>query len=122
MHKVLMVDDSLIACRIIELELSPFGYQVVAVDSVERALDLLADQDVAAVMLDLSVAEVLGGPTVLEKLRAARPQRRLPVILHSALADEELAMRRSSLGADGAFRKGGRLVDLVEQLQHLSPR
>ena len=65
-------------------------------------------------------AEVLGGPTVLDRLRATRPERHLPVILHSAMSDDELATRRTRLGADGAFRKGGHLLDLVRQLDRLS--
>jgi CheY-like chemotaxis protein len=119
--KLMIVDDSAIACRLIQLELSPFGYEVVAVDSVERAVAVLErDGAVVLVMLDLSVAEVLGGAVVLSRLRATRPERHLPVILHSALADDELAARRGRLGADGAFRKGGRLMDLVRQLRGLA--
>jgi CheY-like chemotaxis protein len=120
MRKVLIVDDSPIACRLIQIELSPFGYDVLAVESVDEAIALLdRHRDVCTVMLDLSVAEMLGGSQVLERLRATRPDRHLPVILHSALADKELAQRRSLLGAEGAFRKGGRLVDLVKQLKTL---
>lgn len=119
--KIMIVDDSFIACRLIQLELAPFGYDVVAVESVERALSMLErDGEVALVMLDLSVAEVLGGATVLSRMRAAHPERHLPVILHSALADDELAARRVRLGADGAFRKGGRLVELVRQIRELT--
>jgi CheY-like chemotaxis protein len=119
--KIMIVDDSFIACRLIQLELAPFGYDVVAVDSVERALSTLErDGAVSLVILDLSVAEVLGGATVLGRMRATRPERQLPVILHSALADDELTARRERLGADGAFRKGGRLVELVRQIRELT--
>ena len=115
--KVMIVDDNAIACVLIEVELTSFGHQVIAVDTVEKALATLdADPSFGTVMLDLSVAEVLGGATVLERLRATQPGRHLPVILHSAMSDDELAARRARLGADGAFRKGGRLLDLIHQL------
>jgi CheY-like chemotaxis protein len=119
--KVMIVDDNVIACVLIQVELSSFGHEVIAVESVDQAVATLdADPSFSTVMLDLSVAEVLGGPTVLDRLRATRPERHLPVILHSAMSDDELATRRTRLGADGAFRKGGHLLDLVRQLDRLS--
>lgn len=120
MRKILMIDDSQIACTLIRLELMPFGYQVVFADSIEDAMAKLeADPDLSMVVLDFSVAEVLGGSEVLHRLRAQRPSRHLPVILHSAIHEQELSKQAEFLGADGAYRKGGRLLDLVGKIGQL---
>jgi CheY-like chemotaxis protein len=122
MARILMVDDSEIACTLMRVELLPFGYEVIQAETIEEAEGRLrVDASVQAVMLDFSVAELLGGPAVVERLRKSRGGGRLPVLLHSALRDDELRARATHMGADGAYRKGGRLLSLVEQLRDLCP-
>lgn len=117
MRKILVVDDSQITCTLMQLELLPFGYHVLFAASVEEAMRMLGeDPELSMVVLDFSVVEVLGGGEVLRQLRSQRPSRHLPVILHSAIRDDELTERAAFLGADGAYRKGGRLLDLVGKI------
>ncbi len=119
-QKILMVDDSRIACTLMRLELMPFGYQVVTAETVEEAFAKLRDDpDLRMVVLDFSVAELLGGRELVRKLRDQSPRRHLPVILHSAIQDDELRERALALGADGAYRKGGRLLELVQKIGSL---
>ncbi len=122
MARILMVDDSEIACTLMRVELMPFGYEVVQAESVEEAEGRLrVDTSVQAVVLDFSVAELLGGSAVVQRLRSSRGGGHLPVLLHSALRDDELRARAHHMGADGSYRKGGRLLTLVEQLRELCP-
>ena len=99
MKKVLVVDDEKDMIELVRYGLEKDGYQVLAADSGEKALDLVRREAPHAVVLDIMMPG-LSGLDVLRKLRAESQTASLPVILVTARGDEADRVVGLELGAD----------------------
>lgn len=91
--KVLVVDDDVDHCLMLEIALQCLGYEVTVAHSYQDAVALLRETDVDALVCDLT----LGDGTALDVLRAAGLRRpRVSVVLSGFDADED---RERSLAA-----------------------
>lgn len=91
---VLVVEDSEVIRRVIQVILEGEGYEVVCAESGVRALALARQHHPNAVTLDLSLPD-LDGLEVLRRLKANAHTRHIPVIVLSAFADVLAASERS---------------------------
>ena len=103
---VLVVEDNPGDARLVELYLhedqaTPF--RVLKADRLDRALAVLADDDIDVVLLDLSLPDSFGMDT-LERLRAASPL--VPVVVLTGTNDEALALQALRQGAQDYLVKG----------------
>lgn len=93
-RRVLVVEDSEVIRRVIQVILEGEGYEVVSAESGTRALALARQHSPHAVTLDLSLPD-LDGLEVLRRLKADTHTRQIPVIVLSAFADVLAAPERS---------------------------
>jgi sigma-B regulation protein RsbU (phosphoserine phosphatase) len=101
---VLVVDDNEVNRDLLARRLTREGHRVeLAVDGLD-ALAKLADGDFDLILLDIMMPG-LDGYEVLERLKADEVLRNLPVILISALADDDNMVKGISLGADDFLPK-----------------
>ena len=91
--KILVVDDQPYLRDIQVLLLEEAGYSATALATGKEALARLPDIQPDLILLDMSMPG-MDGRQFLERLRAAGPWRRLPVILSSGLLAEEIAQSR----------------------------
>jgi CheY-like chemotaxis protein len=114
--RILVVDDDEPMLRLTELFLDQAGFEVTAAHGGRAALDLLASGigGFDGVVLDLAMPDV-GGETVLEEIRAARPD--LPVVVVSGYAEE--AARHPLMRSPGTrfLHKPYEPEDLVAQVR-----
>ncbi len=115
---VLLVEDekfqAVLFSKIIEDELSDFGYEVVTLDNGRDALRFFSgekilkiDQDeIGLVLLDLAIHDI-SGLQILEKIDA-----KIPVAVLSANEDEKIKEDALRLGARDYFVKGKNLEEL----------
>lgn len=84
--KVLVVDDDVDHCLMLEVALQCLGYHVTLAHSYSQAVKLLRSADVDALVCDLT----LGDGTALDVLRAAGERRpRVSVVLSGFDAEED---------------------------------
>lgn len=93
---VLVVDDAPLMAYFVGHLLGRMGFRTVSVANGQEALNLLAESPFIAVISDVEMP-VMGGFDLCRKVRLLYPQ--LPIVLMSALFDEE---RRQTALASGA--------------------
>ena len=100
--KILIVDDDPAVCRVISRVASVNGFMPYSAASGEKALEILSAEDIALVVLDLTL-EGMDGFEVVEKLRARR--REVPIIILSANTLPHDMLYGLEIGADDYVTK-----------------
>lgn len=98
---VMAVDDEPGILRLIKLELTTQGFNVITASSGEEALLAAAEHQPDIALLDIVMPEMTG----LELMRRLREQSPLPVILLTAKGGEADKVRGLEMGADDYIAK-----------------
>jgi adenylate cyclase len=101
--RVLAVDDQPQNLRLLDAVLSPRGYDIVTAETGEKALNLLAHQDIDLVLLDV-VMPGMDGYEVCQWIRADERTRFLPVVMITASGHQQ-RIRALEAGADDFVTK-----------------
>lgn len=120
--KVLIVEDSDSIVRMIEALVTPRGYEVRSARSAAKGLDEAFAWRPDVVLADINLPGAFDGIELLEKLRAAPETRDLPVIMISALNDDELKHRAHEAGATAFYDKPFSPLALLKEIESLSTR
>ena len=113
MSRVLIVDDDPNLLRLVEANLKARGYRTDAVLTGEEALELLGNHDYACLLLDL----MLPGMDGMEVIRRVRASRDLPIVIMSALGEEERKVEALDLGADDYLVKPFGVAELLARVR-----
>ena len=116
MKTILVTDDHVEANRLLCRLLATIGYRVVSALTGADALAAIAAEVPDLLILDLMMPE-LDGFEVLQRLRRDPATATLPVIVYSALDDEQSQEQARLSGATAYFVKGstdcGQLMKMV---------
>jgi two-component system, OmpR family, response regulator len=85
MTRILVVDDEVGVCKVIQHLLVRQGYVVTTITSGRDALEAVARDDYAAALIDLNLAEI-DGKEVMRAARAAKPD--VPIVMMSGMVLE----------------------------------
>jgi CheY-like chemotaxis protein len=121
MKTVLIVDDSPIVLETTGATLTNAGYRVVLRARAEGTVAAILKERPDLVLLDVNMPH-LSGETIAVILAKADPTRRTLVLLHSSLPADQLKQKSQEVGAHGYISKGGRPLDLVNQVTRWLPR
>jgi CheY-like chemotaxis protein len=117
--KVLLVEDDPSTRNMMLAFLHACGYDVIAAEDGESALELVRKNRADVVLLDLMMPR-MDGAQVLEYLRQWPETRSLPVVLVTALEQGPEVERAKGRGIQGHFVKAKTpYTDLIDQLQTL---
>lgn len=116
---ILIVDDEIELLKNLEAFLRPRGCTILKAASGEEALAQLARCRPALVLLDIKMPG-MDGLVALKKIKALRPD--LPVIIATAVEDQELMAQAAALGAYEYILKPYNLTVLEELLVSLKKR
>ncbi|MDX6609107.1 MAG: two-component system, OmpR family, operon response regulator KdpE [Solirubrobacterales bacterium] len=111
--RVLVCDDEPQILRALKVILRDAGYVPVAAASGEEALDQAAVKPPAAAILDLMLPDIDG----VEVTKRLRQWSEMPIIVLSAVGDEEAKVRALSAGADDYVTKPFGPPELVARLE-----
>ena len=101
--KILVVDDELDICEILQYNLENEGYEVVTANSAEEALELPL-HDFALILLDVMMGEMSGFQMAL-KLKDNPSTAQIPIIFITALDGEDNLVKGLNIGADDYIAK-----------------
>jgi two-component system KDP operon response regulator KdpE len=110
---VLVVDDELQILRALRVVLREAGFEVIAAQSAPEALDLAAVKAPRAAIVDL----VLPGGDGIEVTRSLREWSKMPILVLSAVGEEEQKVRALEAGADDYITKPFGTRELVARLR-----
>jgi DNA-binding response OmpR family regulator len=120
--RVLIVEDSDSIVRMIEALVAPRGYEVRSAASAARGLDEAIAWKPSVILADINLPGSFDGLELLTKLRAATATKDIPVIMISALNDDELKRKAHEAGATAFFDKPFSPLALLKEIESLYRR
>jgi two-component system, OmpR family, KDP operon response regulator KdpE len=112
-QRVLVVDDEPQILRALRVVLRDAGFEVVPVETAAEALDLAAVRPPEAAIVDLMLPDVDG----VEVTRRLREWSDMPILVLSAVGEEDQKVRALQAGADDYITKPFGSRELVARLQ-----
>ena len=101
--KILVVDDELDICEILQYNLETEGYEVVSTNSAEEAFELPL-QEFSLILLDVMMGEI-SGFQMARKLKDNPVTAQIPIIFITALDGEDNLVKGLNIGADDYIAK-----------------
>jgi CheY-like chemotaxis protein len=117
--RILVVEDQDSIRRMIEALVQARGYQVTAVSSGVKALDVAMTDPPDIVLLDLNLPGQYDGFDVCSRLRADPGTRTVPVVIISAMDDDESRSRATAAGATAYYTKPFSPIALLKEIDRL---
>jgi CheY-like chemotaxis protein len=114
--KILVCEDQDSIRRMIEALVQARGYQVTAVASGVKALDVALTTPPDLVLLDLMLPGQYDGFEVCRRLRADPSTRSIPVVIISALDDDDSRARATQAGANAYYTKPFSPIALLKEI------
>src|ERR1019366_2898742 len=111
--RVLVVDDEPQIVRALKVVLREAGFQAVPAETASEALDLAAVRPPEAAIIDLVLPDLDG----IELTRRLREWSEMPILVLSAVGEEEQKVRALVAGADDYITKPFGTRELVARLQ-----
>lgn len=125
MTRILVVDDEIGVCCVIQHLLTMNGYAVTVMTDGRAALQAVTCGDYAAALIDLNLADI-DGNEVIRAARAARPE--MPVVMMSGMVLESGRGAPDFLGMSVKVRGVSRLAkpfrpkDLLQLIAEIIPQ
>ena len=112
-HQILVVDDDRSTLELVSMNLISKGYTVKAASDGAKALDLLTREKPDLILLDIMMPKV-DGLAVCERIRR---RSRVPIIMLSALEQEDSKVRALEAGADDYLTKPFGTRELIARVR-----
>ncbi len=116
--KILIVEDNNDTMAIIATRLEISNYTVIKAKDGQEAVDKIHAEDPDLVILDLMIPKITGFE-VCRMIRAEEKYRNMPIIVLSALDQEQDREKAIRSGADAYFIKPFDLKLLLEQIKNM---
>lgn len=122
MTKILIVEDELHIQRLIRIILEKQSYEVELASSGEECLQVLAEMESAPdlILLDILMPGI-DGMQILRNLKADSKFTEVPVVMLTALSQENIVIEGIKLGATDYIRKPFHPDDLIERIRKFLP-
>jgi CheY-like chemotaxis protein len=117
--RILVVEDQDSIRRMIEALVQGRGYEVVAVASGAKAIDVATTDPPNLVLLDLMMPGQYDGFEVCRRLRADPVTRNLPIVIITAMDDDASRRRATEAGATAYYTKPFSPIALLKEIDRL---
>jgi len=117
--RILVVEDQDSIRRMIEALVQARGYDVTAVASGTKAIDVAMTNPPNLVLLDLNLPGQYDGFEVCRRLRGDPATSRIPVVIISALDDQDSRNRATEAGATSYYTKPFSPIALLKEIERL---
>ncbi len=113
---ILIVEDEEFNREIMALRLQSYNYNIRFAVNGQQALDMVAEQKPDVILLDIMLPEIMG-LQVLHTLRQQYSMVELPIIMVTAIDEDERVVRALELGANDYASKPINFPILIARLQ-----
>jgi CheY-like chemotaxis protein len=113
---ILIVDDEWMNRELLTAYLNMGRYRVGEANSGERALEMIAEEAPALVMLDVNLSGI-SGFEVCRRLKDDATTRAIPILMVTALDSPEDQQQAAAAGADGFVAKPFEMETLLAQIR-----
>ena len=120
--RVLIVEDSDSIVRMIQALMSARGFEVRSASSGARGLEEAFSWKPHVMLLDINLPGSYDGIQVCEKIRADKDLKDTPIIIISAMSDEEVKRRAHEAGATAYYEKPFSPLALLKEIESLQRR
>jgi CheY-like chemotaxis protein len=117
--RILIVEDQDSIRRMIEALVQGRGYEVVAVASGAKAIDVATTEPPDLVLLDLMMPGQYDGFEVCRKLRADPVTSKIPIVIITAMDDDASRRRATEAGATAYYTKPFSPIALLKEIDRL---
>jgi DNA-binding response OmpR family regulator len=118
MVKILVVDDDIHATTLFKTILTAKGYEAIIVNDSATAVQVANTTNPALIILDLMMPEP-NGFEVCKMLRADPKFSRTPIVIFTAMGDNESKETATDIGADEYLTKPFRVEELMHKIKTL---
>ena len=118
--RVLIVEDSDSICRMIEALVGARGYDVKSASTGAKGLEEAYAWHPHVILLDINLPGSYDGLEVCTKLRADAQTKDVPVIIISAMNDDEVKRQAVSAGANAFYEKPFSPLALLKEIETLT--
>jgi DNA-binding response OmpR family regulator len=115
--KILVAEDEPMLLKTIELKLKKEGYEVITTADGREAVAKIEETDPDLVITDIMMPYVSGLEIV--SIVRKKTNKRIPIIMLSAMEQEKVVMEAFELGADDYITKPFSLNELVIRVKRL---
>jgi CheY-like chemotaxis protein len=112
-NTILVIDDSTTNVVLLEAVLNNKGYQIDKALNIKEAYEVLQKRIPSLILLDLLMPRI-NGFEFLEQLKSLEKYRNIPVVIVSALTDDETIQKTYRLGAKFFLKKPVDISQLLE--------
>jgi DNA-binding response OmpR family regulator len=120
--RVLIVEDSDSICRMIEALVSARGFEVKGAGTGAKGLEDAFQWRPDVILLDINLPGSFDGLQVCAKLRSEPVTRETPVIIISAMSDDEVKRQAVASGANAFYEKPFSPLALLKEIEALARR
>jgi chemotaxis family two-component system response regulator PixH len=117
-YRLILIDDSETVLTIMAQVLSDAGFEVRAMSSLRKFVNLVMDWNPHLIVTDLHMPD-MSGAELCAWLRSHTQTARIPIVLCSSAPAAKLAEIAKQVGADGHVSKQAGADALCKQLQEL---
>jgi DNA-binding response OmpR family regulator len=120
--RILVIEDSDSIRHMIETLVAARGHEVEAVSTGSKGIDSAVAHPPDAILLDLHLPGAFDGFGVCKALREAEGTREVPIIIISAMTDDESKQRALAAGASAFYTKPFSPTALLKELESVPAR
>ena len=120
--RVLIVEDSDSICRMIEALVSARGFEVRSAATGARGLEEAYAWKPHVILLDINLPGAYDGIEVCTKLRADATTKDTPIIIISAMNDDEVKRQAVTAGANAFYEKPFSPLALLKEIEALAKK
>jgi len=118
---ILIVDDDYLSRELLQAHMENAHYDVLLANSGTKALEVAAAKQPDIILMDVNMPGLSGYKTCI-KLKQSPDTSHIPVLLMTAMDDEESIAQATQSGADGFVAKPFDIPRMFEQIKRLISR
>lgn len=118
---ILVVDDDYLSRELLQAHLENVGYGVLLANSGERALTMAAAEQPDLILMDVNMSGMTGYSACVQ-LKQSPQTEHIPVLLMTAMDDDENIRQATRVGADGFISKPLDVHGMLSQIITLTER
>ena len=118
--KILIAEDEMIMLKIIELRLKKDGHQVITTSNGKEALEQIKLHDPDMIIADIMMP-FTSGLEIVSVVKHDKERRNAPIIILSAMGQENVVLEAFKLGADDYITKPFSPNELSMRVRRLAP-